>query len=89
MASKYRCEGLTEESLKPVFENGMDLLRGLNNRVEPEQLEDHQGHRVWHVKMYFPLMLENRSVIACEYKGQTSGGLTCIIVSSLGNESLY
>ena len=36
LASKYRCEGLTEESLKPVFENSMDLLRGLNNRMEPE-----------------------------------------------------
>ena len=80
--NKYHCDGLTEETIMPVFDSCLNLIHIVRNRMEPEQLEDDQGHRLWHVKMYMPMMMTNRSAIVCEYKGQTSDGLNIMVMSS-------
>ena len=78
---------MTEEEISRIFDSGVDIMQITRNRLEPEQLEDDQGHRLWHIKVYAPLMMENRSIIVCEYKGKTSDGLNVMAMSSQGNES--
>ena len=40
----------------------------MNDRLTAEQLEDDEGHKVFHLKMKMPMMITNRSLITCFYE---------------------
>ena len=67
--NKYRCDGLAPETMKPFIDTPIDVARVLNNRLTPNELEDHQGCKMYHMVMNMPMMMSNRSIIVAMYRG--------------------
>mmetsp|Transcript_13213 Transcript_13213/g.16792 ORF Transcript_13213/g.16792 Transcript_13213/m.16792 type:complete len:217 (-) Transcript_13213:107-757(-) len=84
--SKMRAEGLTMEHLQPWLDDPTSVMEALNNRLTREQLPEHEGHKMWHLKMSMPMIISNRSIITCIYQGETSDGYQAFFHSSQGNE---
>ena len=71
--NKYRCEGLAAETMQPFIDTPIEVARVLNNRLEPTQLEDDQGCKMYHMVMNMPMFMSNRSIIVCMYRGEFQG----------------
>ena len=52
------------------------------------ELEEDQGCKVMHAQIEMPMFVSNRSVVSCQYKGETADGFTYRIGSSQGNEAI-
>ena len=84
--SKMRADGLKLEHLRPWLDDPTAIQMVLNDRLTREQMPDHEGHAMWHLKMAMPMMISNRSIISCFYTGETSDGYQALFHSSAGNE---
>ena len=73
--------------MRPYLEDTMTVNRAMNNRMTPEPMEDHQGHKMWHMKMTMPMIMSNRSLIACIYQADMADGWKAVFTSSQGNEA--
>ena len=87
IVSKIRCEGLTVELLVPKLDNMAQTMADLNDKASLESLEEQQGYRIAHLRFHMPWFVSNRSIIICQYTGETADGWTYRLTSSQGNEA--
>ena len=83
---KYRADGLTMEQLQPWIDDPVQVASHLNTKGQFEVLPDHQGHKMYHMKMQTPMILSNRQMIQTYYRHEFEDGTKAIIGSSQGNE---
>ena len=85
--SKWKCDGLTMEHLKPVMEDFEKSASQMASRITLTELEPDQGHKMFHAQIDMPMFVSNRSFVSCQYKGETADGFTYRMSSSKGNEA--
>ena len=79
--------GLTREHLQPWLDDPLATMMVLNNRVERFELPDHDGHKMWRMKMNMPLVISNRAIVTCIYRAELDDGFSALFHSGRGNEA--
>ena len=63
--SKWKCDGLTMEIMKPAVDDFEKTASQLVNKITMTELEQDQGHNIYHVQIDMPMFVSNRSIISC------------------------
>ena len=85
--SKWRCDGLTMEIMKPFVDDYEKVISQIASKITLTELKPDQGHKVRHSQIDMPMFVSNRSFITCNYNGETADGFTYRMSSSKGNEA--
>ena len=86
IVAQFMAESIKMEPLQPWIDDPTSVMLVLNSRLSREEMPDHEGHKMRHLKMAMPMVLSNRSIITCHYSEETSDGFQAIFHSSLGYE---
>lgn len=85
---KYRVDGLTLEQWEQWTRDPTLVMTQLNSKMSREVLPDDDGHKVYLLKMKMPMMISNRSFVACYYDAEKEDGTKIIMSSSRGTENI-
>ena len=79
---KWKCDGLTMETMKPVLEDFEKIASQMASKVTLTALEPDQGHKIYHAQIDMPMFMSNRSIVTCQYMGETADGFSYRMGSS-------
>ena len=84
---KWECDIATMETFQPMIDDIFKMGPIMNNKMSYEELPDHDGSRIVHIKAKMPMIMSNRSIISALYKETKEDGSVCVFHSSQGNEA--
>ena len=83
----WECDIATIETFQPMIDDIFKMGPIMNSKMSYEELPEHDGSRMIHLKAKMLMLISNRSVISALYKETKEDGSVCVFHSSQGNEA--